>query len=119
MVTIRSTLAKLLVAIAVVGILVAPFGRQAAAGQALAQATMAGGATMAGDMPCCPEQAPVQDCAKHCPLMALCATQLMHTSLGVAINLSMTLLARPAPTSDALLAGLGDHPPPKPPRFFA
>lgn len=117
---IRSTLAKLLVAIAVVGILVAPFGRQAAAGQTLTQTKMAGAAmAMAGDMPCCPEQAPVQDCAKDCPLMALCATQLMHASLGVAFDISMIVLSRPAPASDAPLAGLGNHPPPKPPRFFA
>ena len=29
-------------------------------------------APMAADMPCCPDKAPAPDCAKDCPLMALC-----------------------------------------------
>jgi len=108
-------------AVAVLGILVAPHARQVSAAAPLpAQATAAVSiVTVADDMPCCPDVPPASECAKHCPLMALCATQLLAGSTAVALVISMTLLPRPAPLSDAPLQGLGDHPPAKPPRLFA
>jgi len=104
-------LPRLLVAIAVLGMLAAPYGPQVLAAAPAAQATMA------ETMPCCPDQ-PAQDCTKQCPLMALCATQLLAGAVLVADSASMILLARLMPASDPPLAGLGAHPPPKPPRSF-
>jgi hypothetical protein len=107
-------LPRLLVIVAVFGMLASPLARQVLAPPAAAAA-----APIAADMPCCPEQAPTPDCAKSCPLMALCATQLIGGTTMVASKVSMIVVARLAPASDRPLAGLNIHPPPKPPRSAA
>jgi hypothetical protein len=69
-----------------------------------------------GEMPCCPDETPKSDCAKDCPLMALCAASIQF--LPTAPELSIPVM--PAHTllgaSTAERSGLAQRPPPKPPK---
>lgn len=104
-------LEKLILALAIVGLIAGAAG--ASAPLMAAPSSM----SMADDMPCCPDQAK-SDCLTTCPLMVMC--------------LGITLPAKPATFSpirmdgassllasldDHLVDGLGASPPRKPPRI--
>src|SRR3954470_12629078 len=89
----------LLAVLAVVGIIMAPLTAPAVGGTMSAAATMA----MAEDMPCCPHEKPVMpDCAKACPLMALCMAKCFQ-NLPTATALTVPLVAtgRIVPSDEA------------------
>ena len=112
-----SAFGRLLSILAIVGLAVAPITRQAMALPNGNMAMVDDGATgMPEDMPCCPKKAPIPDCGKTCPLMAICATQLLCNAvqgLGLAIPLGLAGFVFPA--NDSHLAGLSQAPPPRPP----
>jgi hypothetical protein len=100
--------------LAVVGILLAPAAATAAAG-ASDQSAMT---SMAGDMPCCPDEKPATpDCSKTCPVMAACmAKYLRDTAMAGADIESPTLIAVLMPSNDAPGTSLLQEPLPKPPQ---
>ena len=103
------TLRLLLTALAVVGITMAPLVAPAVASTMPAVAATA----MADDMPCCPHVKPVMpDCAKACPLMAVCMAKYPQTvpagtaALYAPLQLAGVILAG----DDVLSAGLAEGP---------
>jgi hypothetical protein len=82
----------LLSGLALLGLVGAPLARPAMAMNMPAamhaamsdDAAMPADAAMAmpADMPCCPDKAPVPDCAKDCPLMALCLRNCSESVFG-------------------------------------
>jgi hypothetical protein len=72
---------------------------------------------MPDGMPCCPDTPGKSDCAKVCPFMAVCAGLIFSgTASGVALIAPSALLAVIAPHDDAKRNGLGQAPPPRPPK---
>lgn len=73
-------------------------------------------ASIAADMPCCPDKSLPMDC-DQCPLMALCMVTSFHapSSAGM-IEIRPVTLRMLAPGSDPQGDSLGQHPPPRPPR---
>ena len=113
------TIPKLLAALAVLALLLAPLARPAMAMPAVMHATMGDHASMemTADMPCCPEKAPVPDCAKGCPLMAMCAAgSLQYMPTVSALVVPFTLASVVIPANGANLDGLTQRPPPRPPK---
>jgi hypothetical protein len=117
----------LLSGLALLGLVGAPLARPAMAMNMPAamhaamsdDAAMPADAAMAmpADMPCCPDKAPVPDCAKDCPLMALClAGTVLSLSSGAGLLVLVRLSSLVLPGNDADLAGLGYGPPPRPPK---
>lgn len=117
------TICRLLSVLAVLGLIVSPLARPAVAmsmpsaamtddhaGMVMDQAAM-------GEMPCCPEEAPKSDCAKDCPLMALCAvTGVQFLTAAPALNIPLTQSATLMPDRAAALHSLAQRPPPRPPK---
>jgi hypothetical protein len=101
--------------LALVGLILAPLARPAMAEVPVAVMT-ADMAAMPTDMPCCPDEAPVPNCAKDCPLTALCMVGAV-LSLPDAVELvtphGPSSVVRPGIA--AHLAGLSHPPPPRPP----
>ena len=82
---LRSALACVLAASAILGLVLAPIARPVVAMPMDMHAVMgeptapdAVATTMPDDMPCCPDKATVPDCSKDCPLMALCGATLVQ-----------------------------------------
>jgi hypothetical protein len=70
---------------------------------------------MPADMPCCPDKVP--DCAKDCPLMALClAGTVLSLPSGAGLLVLVRLSSLVLPGNDADLASQGYGPPPRPPK---
>jgi hypothetical protein len=113
-----SALRYLFAALAIAGLILTPM-----AAPAMAMATPANIAdetpmAMPADMPCCPDQAPMPDCGKDCPFMALCATQFVSTMPhGTGLVLPPALASLVVPGNDAGLSGLTQRPPPRPPKI--
>jgi len=109
----------LLCGLALLGLVVAPLARPTMA-MPSGMMSMAGdhaAMDIPADMPCCPDKAPVSDCAKDCPLMALCTTGSvlnLPASAGLLMPLKLASLAFPANDTD--LASLNHGPPPRPPK---
>jgi hypothetical protein len=106
--------------LAVVGLILAPLAKpaMAMASEMHSAADRQGAMTMPADMPCCPEQAPAQDCAKDCPFMAMCAAQAFSNPQQdegpvMALVLATVIL----PSNDADLISLAQGPPPRPPKI--
>lgn len=81
--------------------------------------TPANDMSMAGmeDMPCCPDEAPSNDCAKTCPLMMLCMAKCFQgMPFATSAAISFTLAGFIVPGNDALLRSLAPPPPARPPR---
>jgi hypothetical protein len=73
--------------------------------------------TMSDGMPCCPDSPAKSDCSKVCPLMAACAGLIFSgTAGGATLTVPSALLAVIAPRDDAKRNGLGQAPPPRPPK---
>jgi hypothetical protein len=63
---------------------------------------------MSEDMSCCPHTAPVPDCAKDCPLMALClAGTVLNVPSGAGLLVPVRLASLVLPGNDMDLASLG------------
>jgi hypothetical protein len=115
-------IARLLSLLAMLSLILGPVVRPAMAmSTASPQATVmddhAGvNAQVMGEMPCCPE-IPKSDCAKDCPLMALCAAIGVQFLTAVpGLNIPTIHAATLTPDHAAELHGLAQRPPPKPPK---
>ncbi len=115
----RLTIRHLLAALAMLGLVLGPM---AAPVMAMPMDMAASAATdmtmdMPAGMPCCPDIPAKSDCAKVCPFMAVCAG-LIFPGLagGASLDAPTALLATIAPRDDAKSNGLGQAPPPRPPK---
>ena len=113
---------RLLTVFLIVGLVFAPLAALAKVDSQAAVAVAAmldEAASMAKDMPCCPEKSAPADCA-DCPLMAICMAKTLQApaAAGVAAVGPVTL-RRLLPASDPEAESLGLLPPPKPPRSLA
>jgi hypothetical protein len=118
--TIRSVLTGL----ALLGLVLSPLARPAAAmvsgtdSSTVAQGDMAAHAAMdMADMPCCPDQAPMPGCGKDCPFMAACTAQFLYMPHGAVLALPLALASIVVPGNDAGLTSLTQRPPPRPPKI--
>jgi len=119
------TICRLLAALALLGLVLAPLTRSAMAGMGASEpqpqhemtADMsADAAAMPEGMPCCPDSAPMPDCGKHC-LMAMCAASMMPTLPASASQFLPNVVSHKlALQQDPALRGVLITPPPKPPR---
>ena len=114
----RATIRHLLAALAWLGLV---FGPMAAPAMVMPMSDMAASATtdmnMSDAVPCCPDSPAKSDCAKVCPFMAICAGLIFQGLAGSAtLTVPGALLAVIAPRDDAKLSGLGQAPPPRPPK---
>ena len=99
---------------AVVGLILTPIARPA---MALAQ-DMHAAMVMPADMPCCPDQVPMPDCAKDCPFMAMCAAQFVcSVPHGAGLVVALAFASIVVPGNDTDVAGLSQGPPPRPPKI--
>ena len=124
-VKLRLAISRLLAALTIVGLVLAPLARSAMGGTMkadphvgiTAHAVTSVDMGMPADMPCCPDQAPVPDCGKDCPLMAMCLAAMalnLPASIGLAIpDMAAGLIL---PGNDQDLSSLGHGPPPRPPK---
>jgi len=124
-VNVLSTISRVFVVLAIAGLVLAPLARPAMAMPSQMQGTMSEhsaidtqmGMAMPADMPCCSDEAPASDCAKDCPLMALCMVGVMQSGpLAAALFISLGLAGVVIPVNDADLSGLAQAPPPRPPK---
>ena len=78
----------------------------------------ANAAPMPSGMPCCPEKAPVPDCAKGCPLMALCmAGSVLDFPAAMSLVVPNKFVRLTFAGNDADRVGLTHGPPPRPPKI--
>jgi hypothetical protein len=110
--TIRSVLTGL----ALLGLMLSPLARPAAAMVSGTDSSTVAQGDMA-DMPCCPDQAPMPGCGKDCPFMAVCTAQFLYMSQGAVLALPLALASIVVPGNDAGLSGLTQRPPPRPPKI--
>lgn len=108
-----TALRRLLPLFAVVGLLFAPL----AAPQAVAQTGVSSSSTLADDMPCCPPEKPgLPNCAKTCPLMAICLAKCVRGLPVLAIlTVPAALAKRIAPAIETRRDGLSPGPLSRPP----
>lgn len=72
---------------------------------------------MPDGMPCCPDQAPASDCAKNCPLMAMCMSQFFQDGpMGTELLVPLAHASIVIPGNDPDLTGHLYGPPPRPPK---
>ena len=113
-----STIGRFLSVLAIIGLAVVPIARPAMTlpntNVAMVDDTAMG---MPEDMACCPKQAPVPDCGKDCPLMALCVTAPIHfvSQTGLTVPLTFVTVAFPGAHPD--LVSIAQAPPRKPPKL--
>ena len=116
---------KLLSLLAVLALMLVPLGRPVMGASAdISTADMhavmsdATAAPMAADMPCCPDKAPAPDCAKDCPLMALCmAGGVVDFPAAITLVVPHRSVSVAFAENDADRAGLTHGPPPRPPKI--
>ena len=106
---------RMLLLLALAGLLLAP------SGAAMAGPSMSGQAmtAMAGKMDCCPDQqAPMPDCGKTCPFVAFCSAGIgnLLTSEPESFDLGLLAGATMPRGHDLELASLTGKPPSRPPR---
>ena len=111
-----------LAALAVLGLVAAPLGSVAAASPMASDAPgvveMSSDTDMAANMamPCCPDEAPVPDCAKHCPMIA-CGAPVAPTLPAVSgLAAPHAVGVQLVGTTDAAFTGTKPIPPPRPPK---
>src|SRR4051812_43519316 len=105
-------LCRLLPILAIVGLVMAPLAAPAAAAAMTGTST----AAMTDDMPCCPKP-PMPDCAKACPLMAVCLAKcFQNVSIVGAVTAPLIVAERIVPPDEAQWDSLPQAPPPRPPR---
>ncbi|MGE0280452.1 MAG: hypothetical protein AB7P20_07550 [Rhizobiaceae bacterium] len=106
---------RLLLALALVGLVLGPMAAAATIPAMAAQAM----ASMPDGMPCCPDDQPaVPDCAKDCPLAIFCVSGFVSVPVPQAPSVVVHV-----PTGDEFRAGrdvilssLVAEPPPRPPK---
>ena len=112
-------LCRILAVLLIAGLVFAPLAARAKvdSSASAAVAAMAGeAASMAENMPCCPEKSAPADCA-DCPLMAICMVKTLQAQPLASIALVAPVMLRMRlPASDPEAESLGLSPPPKPPR---
>jgi hypothetical protein len=121
---------KLLSLLAVLALILVPLGRPVMGASAdiftadmhaadmHADMSDATAAPMAADMPCCPDKAPAPDCAKDCPLMALCmAGGVVDFPAAITLVVPHRSVSVSFAENDADRAGLTHGPPPRPPKI--
>jgi hypothetical protein len=113
--------------LAVLGLVLAPLARPAMAMPADQSAGRDHHAMMPGmadhaemampeSMPCCPDEAPMSDCGKHC-LMAMCAASLSPTLPDAGwLPVPQVSAAELIAAGDLALSGRSPTPPPRPPK---
>jgi hypothetical protein len=115
-----ATIRRLLPALAIVGLVLAPVVQPVMAADM--QATADNHAAMSiqadvamDDMPCCPDEQKT-DCAKSCPFMAACTAQLHSTvpSFGFSVPVMQASVIKLH--NDRTLHSLSQAPPPRPPK---
>ena len=110
------TIRHLLAALAVLGLILAPLANPVAAMEAAA-AAHAESMDMPDGMPCCPDIPAKPDCAKDCAFMAACAgTGFSPAAAATTLIAPAALLSVIALRDDPKLSGLGQAPPPRPPK---
>ena len=112
-----STIGRFLSVFAIIGLAVVPIVRPT---MALPNGNMAiiddAAMSMPEGMACCPKQTPIPDCGKDCPLMAICATQLLcNAEQGSGLVIPLGFAGLFLPSNDSRLAELSQAPPPRPP----
>lgn len=115
-----SVLRLVFAALALAGLLLTPIAVPAMPVATDMAESMADHAAMAmpADMPCCPDEAPMPNCGKDCPFMAMCAAQFLSIMpQGTGLITPLALASVVVPGNDAGLSGLTQRPPPKPPKI--
>ena len=111
------TVFKLLAAVALLGVLLAPLAPGAMVLSSAAHAT-ADSMMTGGSMPCCPDEAPAKNCSKSCPLLAMCVNQTLPAQPVFILQTFKMQPIKLVAANDAPLDGRAEHPLPKPPKFF-
>lgn len=108
-------LRRLLVILALLGVVMAPLGETMAAPAMAAQSM----AAMADDMPCCPNHLQTKmDCTTSCPFVGLCVAGLSSVVLpeAASINLSSLVGVSFSRGESFALSSLVGEPPSRPPK---
>jgi hypothetical protein len=108
-------LRRLLLILAILGVVMTPFGQAAAGPVAAAQSVMA----MSGDMACCPDGLVKGNCKIDCPLVALCAAGLSSVAVinWSQVNFSPLVGAALPRRCSFALSSLAGEPPSRPPKL--
>ena len=109
----RSAFGRILAALAIVGLTLAPVVRPAMAMSGSAVDTVVADAA---DMPCCPSKPALPDCSKDCPLMALCVTAPIHFVLQTGLTVPLTFVTVVFSGARSDLVSIAQAPPRKPPK---
>lgn len=116
--SLRRSIQRVLSILAVLGLLLAPFATPAMAVITDHQQAMSGQEAMQSDMPCCPHEQQKPDCAKKCPLMAICMTQSLQATLfGSSLSFPLRQATLVVLRDDRERDGLLQPPLPRPPNF--
>src|SRR4051812_22417672 len=111
-----STIRTLLTCLALLGLVLSPLARPAAAMHSgeTPHGDMAAHLAMdVADMPCCPDQTPMPGCGKDCLLMAGCsALSLYDMPRGAPLVWPVALASVVAPPNEPAPSGLTQRPPP-------
>src|SRR5882757_5710300 len=116
-----ATIRRLLPALAIVGLVMAPVVQPAIAADmqvtANNHAAMSDQTDMAmpNGMPCCPDDQKT-DCAKNCPFMAACMAQLQSTVPSYGLSAPLMQASVLMLHNDRALHSLSQAPPPRPPK---
>jgi hypothetical protein len=128
---LSSVVRRLMLSLAVFGLILAPIARPVMAMPMPADATMSGDmASASGDMACCPDgmaadsavpdtgtaNPAMGDCARHCPLMATCmAAAFSGLPEGPVLAFPLAIMRIVHPRNDRHLGSLTRAPSPRPP----
>ena len=118
----RVVFSRLIVALAICGVLSSPLARQALAGSVIESASAAQedvSKSAMDEMPCCPDMTPLKDCVKTCALMAMCATPFACLTSSDVRQAIYSQSSKLLPAAGPVLAGLDTLPRPKPPKAAA
>lgn len=114
----RRLIGRLLSVFVIAGLVAAPLVRPVTAAQVSA-VTMSDTASMADDMPCCPDTQKNKDC-KDCPLFAICAVKILAANPAAgAIAVHSDRYLQLVVHDDLMSDGVDRPPPDHPPRILA
>ena len=122
----RSSLGRLLAALAVAGLLLVPIFQpamgmsvttdmHASMGDGMATGSVA--ADAADHMPCCPNKPALPNCSKDCPLMALCVAAPLHFASQTGLIVPLTLVSIVFPRDQSDPVSVAQTPPRRPPKI--
>jgi hypothetical protein len=114
----RRLISHLLSVFVIAGLVAAPLVRPVTATQ-VSVATMSDMASMADDMPCCPDTQKNKDC-KDCPLLAICSIKILAANpVADAIVVRSDRYLQLVVHNDLMSDGVDRPPPDHPPRILA